>query len=83
MKKGLFSKLIICGILILNIIFTIWVLAVFNNIGTEPSTLISCWFAFTTGELWMLSSIKKTKTKSQSNDEYYYSTEKKGEENEH
>ena len=26
-------------------------------------TLIGCWFAFTTGELWMLSSIKKSKVK--------------------
>ena len=26
-------------------------------------TLITAWFAFTTGELWMLSSIKKSKVK--------------------
>ena len=28
------------------------------------STLITCFFAFCTGELWMLASIKKTKIKS-------------------
>jgi hypothetical protein len=31
--------------------------------GSEPITLIGAWFAFTTGELWMLSSIKKSKVK--------------------
>jgi hypothetical protein len=38
-------------------------LYVFLRVGSEPVTLIGCWFAFTTGELWMLSSIKKTKVK--------------------
>lgn len=31
-------------------------------------TLIGCWFAFTTGELWMLSSIKKSKVKKEGDD---------------
>ena len=33
-------------------------------------TLVGCWFAFTTGELWMLSSIKKSKVKKKGGNEY-------------
>ncbi len=45
-------------------IFTFTGLAMYVQIvsGVElSSTLITCFFAFCTGELWMLSSIKKTK----------------------
>lgn len=56
-----FSKLIVAAVIILNILFTIAILYVFMKVGSEPMTLIGSWFAFTTGELWMLSSIKKTK----------------------
>lgn len=59
-----FSKFIVAAVIILNIIFTAAVLYVFLRIGNEPITLIGCWFAFTTGELWMLSSIKKSEVKS-------------------
>ncbi len=63
MNKNKFSKFIVTAVVILNILFTIAVLYVFLKVGSEPVTLIGCWFAFTTGELWMLSSIKKTKVK--------------------
>lgn len=55
-----FSKLVVAAVIILNIIFTAAVLFVFLKTSSEPMTLIGCWFAFTTGELWMLSSIKKS-----------------------
>lgn len=61
MNKNKFSKLIVAAVVMLNTIFTIAVLYVFLKVGSEPITLIGCWFAFTTGELWMLSSIKKSK----------------------
>jgi hypothetical protein len=61
MKKNSFSKFIVTMVVILNILFTISVLYLFLKVGKEPVTLIGCWFTFTTGELWMLSSIKKTK----------------------
>jgi len=61
MDKKRFSKLIVAAVVTLNTIFTIAVLYVFLKVGSEPITLIGCWFAFTTGELWMLSSIKKSK----------------------
>lgn len=54
-----FSKWIVSLIILLNIVFTIGVLYVFLRVGNEPTMLIGAWFAFTTGELWMLSSIKK------------------------
>jgi hypothetical protein len=60
-SKNKFSKAIVTAVVLLNTIFTAAVLYVFLKIGSEPVTLIGCWFAFTTGELWMLSSIKKTK----------------------
>jgi hypothetical protein len=56
-----FSKKIVTLVLILNILFTAAVFYVFFKTGSEPMTLIGCWFGFTTGELWMLSTIKKTK----------------------
>jgi len=62
-KKNRFSKFIVTVVILLNILFTAAVLYVFLQTGSEPITLIGCWFAFTTGELWMLSSIKKSKVK--------------------
>lgn len=63
MKKNRFSKLIVAAVVILNTGFTAAVLYVFLRTGNEPTALIGCWFSFTTGELWMLSSIKKNKIK--------------------
>ena len=62
-KKGGFSKLIISLVVVMNIIFTVAVLYVFLKTSSEPVALVGAWFAFTTGELWMLSSIKKEKAK--------------------
>lgn len=62
-KKGYYSKFIVAVVIMLNVIFTAAVLFVFLKTGNEPSTLITAWFAFTTGELFMLSSIKKVKEK--------------------
>lgn len=62
-KKKWFSKFIIISIIIINIAFTFYVLEIFKTIGNEPVVLIGAWFAFTTGELWMLSSVKKSKIK--------------------
>lgn len=62
-KKGVYSKVIVAVVIVLNVLFTAAVLYVFEKTGSEPSTLITAWFAFTTGELFMLSSIKKVKEK--------------------
>ena len=60
-KKSRFSKFIVTLVILLNVTFTTAVLYVFLHIGNEPTALITAWFAFTTGELWLLSSIKKKK----------------------
>ena len=63
-KKGRFSKFIVTLVIILNVIFTAAILYVFlKTDGSEPSTLIGSWFAFTTVELWSLSKIKRAKVK--------------------
>lgn len=56
-----FSKFIVGMIITLNLGFTIAVLVIFLRIGNEPTALIAAWFAFTTGELWLLAGIKRTR----------------------
>ena len=63
MPKQDFSKLIVSLVVILNVVFTVAVLYIFFKVQMEPTSLIVAWFAFTTGELWLLSSIKKQKIK--------------------
>ena len=63
LKKGVFSKIIVSGVILANVIFTAAVLWVFYKIRTEPTTLITFWFSFTTVEVWSLSNIKKTQIK--------------------
>lgn len=66
-----FSKKIVAMIILLNIMFTIAVLYTFLKVGSEPTSLIVAFFAFTTGELWLLSGITKTKV----NSGQYYNNE--------
>jgi hypothetical protein len=68
-KKGGFSKAIISLVVLMNIAFTVAVLYVFLKTSSEPVALVGAWFAFTTGELWMLSSIKKEKVKKGDNED--------------
>lgn len=58
-----FSKKIVALVVLLNAVFTGAVLYVFLRIGNEPTTLIAAWFAFTTGELWLLAGITKSKVR--------------------
>lgn len=62
-RKGRFSKALVALIVGMNIAFTAAVLVVFWHTGTEPVALIGAWFAFTTGELWMVATIRKAKIK--------------------
>ena len=68
-KKKRFSKAIVALVVFMNIVFTGAVLYVFLKTGNEPVALVGAWFAFTTGELWMLSSIKKAKVKKGENED--------------
>lgn len=67
-KKGGFSKFIITLVILMNICFTSAILYVFLQTGNEPGVLVGSWFAFTTGEVWMLALIKKEKVKKGDND---------------
>lgn len=56
-----YSKVVVALIIVMNSAFAVATLYVFYRTGGEPTTLTKCWFGFTTGELWLLSGIKKTK----------------------
>jgi hypothetical protein len=58
-----FSKFVVALVIILNSLFAAAVLLVFAKTSSEPTALIAAWFAWTTGELWMLSKIKRAKLK--------------------
>ena len=62
-NKGNFSKKVVISVIILNILFTLAVMYLFLQTGSEPMTLVGAWFSFTTIELWSLASIKKTESK--------------------
>ena len=61
--KNKFSNVVVILVIVLNIWFTNKVLNIYVITGTEPIVLIGAWFAFTGGELWLLSGIKKAKIK--------------------
>lgn len=63
-----FSKKIVALVILLNTVFTGAVLYLFLRTGNEPTTLIGCWFGFTTVELWTLAGITKEKLKGGTND---------------
>ena len=58
-----YSRFIVALVILLNAAFAFSTLYVFLRTSSEPVVLIGAWFAFTTGELWMLKDIKKTKLK--------------------
>jgi hypothetical protein len=58
-----FSKIIVTLVILLNVVFTGAVLYVFLQTGNEPSVLIGSFFGFTTGEMWLLATVKKAKVK--------------------
>lgn len=61
-----YSKVVVALIIALNSIFTTAVLWIFAITSVEPVALIGAWFAFTTGELWLIAGIKKSKVKAKS-----------------
>lgn len=58
-----YSKKIVTAVIVLNVAFAAAVLYVFLKTSAEPTALVAAWFAFTTGELWLLSGIKKAEIK--------------------
>ena len=62
-----YSKLIVALVILLNTGFAGAVLYAFLRVGSEPTSLIVAWFAFTTGELWLLSGITREKVRRDAN----------------
>ena len=58
-----YSKFIVALVILLNVLFTAAVLYVFLRVGNEPTALVVAWFGFTTGEMWLLATIRKAKLK--------------------
>jgi len=69
MIENKFSKKVVRWIITLNALFVVAVLFLYWHTGSEPSTLIASWFAFTTGELWALAGIKREETKKGGSDD--------------
>ena len=69
-KKSKFSKGIVIAVVVLNVVFTAAVLAVYLKTSTEPSSLVVAWFSFTTVELWNLAGIRKAKAKKEKENDY-------------
>ncbi|SUB74362.1 hypothetical protein [Peptoniphilus indolicus] len=64
-RKSNYSKFWVSTIIMLNVIFVVAIIYLFNNTGGEPSTLITAWFSFSTVELWQLARIKVKKLKNE------------------
>jgi hypothetical protein len=62
-----YSKLIVALVILLNTGFAGAVLYAFLRVGSEPTALVAAWFAFTTGELWLLSGITREKVRRDAN----------------
>ena len=58
-----YSTVVVALIIFMNSLFAMATLYIFLKTSSEPTVLIGCWFAFTTGELWLLSGIKKSEIK--------------------
>jgi len=61
--KVKFSNFIVIVVIILNVLFTAYMLYILPQLTFEPSTLIASWFAFTGTEVGLLALIKIFKVK--------------------
>lgn len=57
-RQPRFSKPIVAIVIALNYWFANRVLNIYSEVESEPTVLIGAWFAFTVGELFLLSRIK-------------------------
>lgn len=63
-----FNKIVITILIVLTMIFTAVVLYIFYYVGSEPMVLIGAFFAFVTGELALMASIKRNENKKEDDD---------------
>ena len=65
-KQVRYSKIIVALVIVLNAVFAAAAMAAFVIVKSEPVALITAWFAFTTGELWMLATLRGKEIKNES-----------------
>jgi Na+-transporting NADH:ubiquinone oxidoreductase subunit NqrE len=58
-----YSKFVVLAVVALNAAFAVAVFYLSYRDHEVPDSLIVAWFGFTTGELWVLASIRKAKVK--------------------
>lgn len=66
-NRPAYSKFIVALVILLNTAFAASVLYIYLRVGSEPKTLITAWFAFTTSELLFLAGIKRREIKEEEN----------------
>ena len=72
-----FSKIIILIVIIMVLVFTGCVLFTFNRQGNEPTSIITAFFAFMTGEVLALAKLKLTEIETESGSRKKEEKEKK------
>lgn len=72
-----FSKVVIVAVIIIVFIFTGVILYIYNNKASEPTTIITAFFAFMTGEVLALAKLKLAEI----DNEKYENKNKKNKEN--
>lgn len=64
-SKSKYSKKIVALVVLLITVYTAAFLYAFMRVGSEPSTLITAFYAWAGYELWQLKDLKKTEIKQQ------------------
>ena len=71
MKNMKFASTVVLLVIGFNVWFTDRIITLIETTSFEPAVLIGTWFAWTTGELWMLKDIKKKKIDKEANKEVW------------
>ncbi len=62
MPKGVFSKIVVLLVIVLNVLYAREVLSIARAGGVVPDSLTYSWYAFTGAELLALAKIQTSKT---------------------
>lgn len=76
LKKGIYSKLIVLLVIMLNVGFTIYIVESMKVMLFEPAVLVGGWFTFTSVEVGACAYVKAKKTKT--GGDTYAETDKRG-----
>lgn len=76
LKKGIYSKLIVLLVIMLNVAFTVYIVESMKVMLFEPAVLVGGWFTFTSVEVGACAYVKAKKTKA--GGDTYAETDKRG-----